>query len=708
MATAGTLQLSDQQSPSSADATQGRLLWDDTTKSFHQIDDAGAETDLAEAGAVDSVFGRTGVVVAVSGDYDADEISETASNKIMTAAERTKLAGLAAQTGYAQLDTDLNDSMKILDGAFLDSPVVSVTSDGATVTLTITGDSSLVDFRVKFSDNINLLDVATANCTLTAGSDTSPTLNYIYVLKSTMLLTCGLAWPTEEYAPVATVLCQSAGSVQTDGPYKVHAWTDHISNSDNGHLAHLNFWVRQQNATWVSGVDQTLTITTNGGSPDNVVLTTASGLVLQLHEHAFPAFSGTPDVYVVNDSVTPYTVVTDLNALLTDSLGNSMAGRRFSLVVWGCVSEESGDCKLFVNLPSGDYGTNTAVIQDANKYADYSIPSEFVGTGFLIAELKLRHQSTSGGTWTEIETVDLRGLFPSVSAGGGAAAGSEFIDNVFRVQAVADNTKEIALDASAITTATTRTISMADKDIDLADIGLLRPQIAVGADNTDNVVAVGVIAAGSVDLTGGGSGSVDSITVDGVEIMSGSEAFDTDLATTAAAVAANINAYSSVPNYYGAIVDSSGTKIDIYADYVGTGPNGYAVVSTATTITTADVAVGTEVAGVDPATRFRLTDGQTFSEVRAALDIPAMGATLFEVDICVGIDTSGAVPVPNSILSTNITVDAGSRTSVGAATAAVISDASHLDDEEVTVDVVAVGNTRAGGGLKIALLGARD
>jgi hypothetical protein len=43
------------------------------------------------AGAVTSVFTRTGAVVAAIGDYNADQISETAGNKIMTAAERSKL-----------------------------------------------------------------------------------------------------------------------------------------------------------------------------------------------------------------------------------------------------------------------------------------------------------------------------------------------------------------------------------------------------------------------------------------------------------------------------------------------------------------------------------------------------------------------------------------------------------------------------------------
>ena len=40
---------------------------------------------------VSSVFGRLGVITAQSGDYNADQISETVSNKIMTAAERTNL-----------------------------------------------------------------------------------------------------------------------------------------------------------------------------------------------------------------------------------------------------------------------------------------------------------------------------------------------------------------------------------------------------------------------------------------------------------------------------------------------------------------------------------------------------------------------------------------------------------------------------------------
>lgn len=90
-------------------------------------------------------------------------------------------------------------------------------------------------------------------------------------------------------------------------------------------------------------------------------------------------------------------------------------------------------------------------------------------------------------------------------------------------------------------------------------------------------------ATATVTLTGGAAGSVDSITVNSVNIMSGSVAFTTDLATTAAAVASNINAHTSSPEYTAAAV---GTTITISAaSAVGSDPNGYAVAVTATTIT---------------------------------------------------------------------------------------------------------------------------
>jgi len=94
---------------------------------------------------------------------------------------------------------------------------------------------------------------------------------------------------------------------------------------------------------------------------------------------------------------------------------------------------------------------------------------------------------------------------------------------------------------------------------------------------------VAAAATATVTLTGGAAGSVDSITVDGVNIMSGAVSFTTDLPTTAAAVASNINAHTSSPEYTAAAV---GAVITISAAIgAGSDPNGYALVVTTTTIT---------------------------------------------------------------------------------------------------------------------------
>ena len=98
--------------------------------------------------------------------------------------------------------------------------------------------------------------------------------------------------------------------------------------------------------------------------------------------------------------------------------------------------------------------------------------------------------------------------------------------------------------------------------------------------------AGGTAAKGLVILTGGASGAVNGITVNGVEIMSGAESFDTDLATTAQNVAENISNFTSSPNYSASAL---GTTITIYALVGGTGPNGFTVTSSTTTITTVDV-----------------------------------------------------------------------------------------------------------------------
>ena len=104
-------------------------------------------------------------------------------------------------------------------------------------------------------------------------------------------------------------------------------------------------------------------------------------------------------------------------------------------------------------------------------------------------------------------------------------------------------------------------------------------------------------ALGSVTITGGsvsaGVNKIDGITVDAVEVMNGSEDFDTDNATTAAAVAASIVAKTSSPNY---TAYSTGAVITIQAVATGTGPNTFVVATDEqgdVTVTDVNLAGGT-------------------------------------------------------------------------------------------------------------------
>ena len=70
-----------------------------------------------------------------------------------------------------------------------------------------------------------------------------------------------------------------------------------------------------------------------------------------------------------------------------------------------------------INLPSDSYNNAAGAEFDPDETTNYNIPIDFKGTGFLIARITMRHQVAGGGTWTEILTADLRGLFPSVAVG---------------------------------------------------------------------------------------------------------------------------------------------------------------------------------------------------------------------------------------------------------------------------------------------------
>ena len=335
--------------------------------------------------------------------------------------------------------------------------------------------SGTADFDIIFSTGFVTVDATPAlTATLTPGTDASPTLNYAFIKASApTVVTVDTAWPTgEEFHPIGTYLVPTAATAQTYGIYKAHNWTDHIwkDNTKNGHIAHLNEWIRKQAATWVSG--SALTPTLTAASPDTLTFATSAGVVNQLHEHAMPAFDsstvGTTSAttfFVVNNNAGAYTPGKDLYNFKLDSAGNATTNNdRISWVVWGVVSENTADCKIMVNLPSGFYNSDASAIADSARYSNYNIPAVYKGTGFLIAKLTYKYNTSGGGDLTLVEQVDLRGQFPSIFAGGTAGATTEFTDNTFQINDDGDATKVLKFQVSGVTTATTRTMTIPDAD----------------------------------------------------------------------------------------------------------------------------------------------------------------------------------------------------------------------------------------------------
>lgn len=94
---------------------------------------------------------------------------------------------------------------------------------------------------------------------------------------------------------------------------------------------------------------------------------------------------------------------------------------------------------------------------------------------------------------------------------------------------------------------------------------------------------------------------------------------------------------------------------------------------------------------------FRMPYAFTVTDVRASVNTAPTGSTIL-IDINEGGTT---------ILSTKLMIDASEKTSITAATPAVISDSSLADDAEITIDFDQVGSTIAGKGVKVVVIGHR-
>jgi hypothetical protein len=307
------------------------------------------------------------------------------------------------------------------NGTFRETFDFRTVSNGTTIKGYIKPANGHDDMTAIFSDGFYIFDTSPADTiVLTAGTDINPQTNYVYVPKSTKVLTVSTSdWPTTEHIKVAQVALQTAITTQNNGALRNQNWNDEIqnTNTNQGHLSHIGEKLRAFEAQWYSGAEGSITI----GGGNEVWVSNTQGKVRQMHLQTFPALDmQTGDsLSVVNDFTESYIWVGDLKDITTDASGGALLNTSFSVVVWGVINKTGEVSHLMANFPSDTYSKTSPInaVNDALNYSVYDIPTQFQGVGFLIARFTLVDNS---GTWSIYDTEDLRGRIPNTTAGGGA------------------------------------------------------------------------------------------------------------------------------------------------------------------------------------------------------------------------------------------------------------------------------------------------
>jgi len=377
------------------------------------------------------------------------------------------------------------DFYKFYWGTFKEHFNALVTSNGTVITLTLTDSDGNGFLTTQFSDGFRKLTTP-ATVPLNLGTDTAPQGNYVYILQSApdTLVAHATQWPTAEHIKIGFFFVQSATQVQSDGALINQNWNDGWKDGNNtGHVTHVGQWIRSQGATWFSGVA--------GEGSDNFIdlqagdteayIKVGSGVISQMHQHNYVAHdtaNAGDDVHVVNyhngTIPVPYTEVSDIATVTYDSAGGSLSGKYYNILIGGVANKGGEYSPIMMKMPSGSYGNSSDAIDDVDGYTDYSMPREFgkeSSTGFYIAKVTLKH-AVGTNIITVVNTVDLRGIKNITAAYGSGAGGAitEFSDTQFKVFDNLDATRIIQLTADNITTGNTRAITMADADVDLADV----------------------------------------------------------------------------------------------------------------------------------------------------------------------------------------------------------------------------------------------
>jgi len=312
-----------------------------------------------------------------------------------------------------------------------------------------------------------------ARVVLTAGSDEVPQLGYSYITRNGAILTLNYSTtkPTGSYAMVFKAFIPSIAYSVSKGFYNSRRWTEAKNVDGRGIIATILSKIRNFKP-YESGLKATITIDTVP-SPDSVDFTVNAGIIREIYEQNINSLIlSVNGALVVNDFTTKYREIFDLNEITHDAKNQPLNNKYFQLICAVSLNANGYPDKLLINVPNGSYGSAKSAFDDIAKYSVTSFPKGFDSVYLLFAGVfkiqggtQITNEAPAQGGVNNIDLteVDVGGS----SSGSGTAAVQQFSDNNFAVFNSVDDTKIVKVDASNITTGNTRTIIMADRDVDL-------------------------------------------------------------------------------------------------------------------------------------------------------------------------------------------------------------------------------------------------
>jgi hypothetical protein len=392
------------------------------------------------------------------------------ATKGLVSTDGVHLQGDGGEDDPIEHSQDTADLFRFFVGAIISgySAECLITSDGSTVTASVQSVGS-GDIRYVTTDGYATLDCTpAATVALTAGTDSAPVTNWIYIdIADGLLKKSTTGFPSSPYVPIDKRLIPSASFVQSYGTYPGNNFSDHVYSAvDNGHLMHLNQSFRLRPPVYISGALTTI----SGSGTANCTVAVASGEILLNHLRTTYSFANGSNLLIANDQTTPYQIISNLYNLTTDTAGATLTGRWAAHFIWYGHAQESSGAKLFINKPSGTYLSADETRSDSNGYFNSAVPPAFRGCAIGLRRVVARRSATGTIEINYKTSDDWRGkpLSSVAGSGGTTSFSSIFPTSDFRLEDTTDASKEIAFSASAIATGQTRTISMPDRDVDLA------------------------------------------------------------------------------------------------------------------------------------------------------------------------------------------------------------------------------------------------